>query len=83
VALAPGTGGVFEITYDGETIWERKPMAVFLTPKRSNVACATGSTQVATSATSMARAPVKTGSETMVKGKAPALHLDPETPRAL
>ena len=24
VALAPGTGGVFEITYDGETIWERK-----------------------------------------------------------
>jgi selenoprotein W-related protein len=24
VALAPGTGGVFEITYDAETIWERK-----------------------------------------------------------
>jgi selenoprotein W-related protein len=24
VALLPGTGGVFEITYDGETIWERK-----------------------------------------------------------
>jgi selenoprotein W-related protein len=24
VALPPGTGGVFEITYDGETIWERK-----------------------------------------------------------
>ena len=24
VALAPGIGGVFEITYDGETIWERK-----------------------------------------------------------
>jgi selenoprotein W-related protein len=24
VALAPGTGGVFEITYDGETIWERR-----------------------------------------------------------
>ena len=23
VALAPGTGGVFEITCDGETIWER------------------------------------------------------------
>ena len=24
VALVPGTGGVFEIAYDGETIWERK-----------------------------------------------------------
>jgi selenoprotein W-related protein len=24
VALVPGTGGVFEIGYDGETIWERK-----------------------------------------------------------
>ncbi|MFC0218460.1 SelT/SelW/SelH family protein [Pseudochelatococcus lubricantis] len=24
VALAPGTGGVFRIDYDGETIWERK-----------------------------------------------------------
>jgi selenoprotein W-related protein len=24
VALSPGTGGVFEITYDGTTIWERK-----------------------------------------------------------
>jgi selenoprotein W-related protein len=24
VALAPGTGGVFEIDYDGETIWDRK-----------------------------------------------------------
>ena len=24
VALVPGTGGVFEITCDGETIWERK-----------------------------------------------------------
>ena len=24
VALVPGTGGVFEITVDGETIWERK-----------------------------------------------------------
>ncbi|MEH6719377.1 MAG: SelT/SelW/SelH family protein [Aurantimonas endophytica] len=24
VALLPGTGGVFEIGYDGETIWERK-----------------------------------------------------------
>ncbi len=23
VALLPGTGGVFSITYDGETIWER------------------------------------------------------------
>jgi selenoprotein W-related protein len=24
VALAPGIGGVFEVTYDGERIWERK-----------------------------------------------------------
>ena len=24
VALVPGTGGVFEIALDGETIWERK-----------------------------------------------------------
>ena len=24
VALAPGTGGVFHIVYEGETIWERK-----------------------------------------------------------
>ena len=24
VALVPATGGVFEITCDGETIWERK-----------------------------------------------------------
>jgi selenoprotein W-related protein len=24
VALKPGTGGVFEIAYDGELIWERK-----------------------------------------------------------
>jgi len=24
VALVPGTGGVFEITLDGEAIWERK-----------------------------------------------------------
>jgi selenoprotein W-related protein len=24
VALAPGTGGVFEIDYEGETIWDRK-----------------------------------------------------------
>ncbi|MBP0616634.1 SelT/SelW/SelH family protein [Jiella mangrovi] len=24
VALVPGTGGVFEIRYDGEPIWERK-----------------------------------------------------------
>jgi selenoprotein W-related protein len=24
VALVPGTGGVFAIAYDGETIWDRK-----------------------------------------------------------
>lgn len=24
VALSPGTGGIFVITYDGEVIWERK-----------------------------------------------------------
>ena len=24
VALSPGTGGIFRITYDGQTIWDRK-----------------------------------------------------------
>jgi selenoprotein W-related protein len=24
VSLVPGTGGVFQIDYDGETLWERK-----------------------------------------------------------
>jgi hypothetical protein len=57
-------------------------MAAFPTPRRSNVACATGSIQVAISATSTARARTKTGSETMVKGRVPAPHLDPETRRA-
>ena len=56
-------------------------MAVFQTPSRSNAACATGSIQVAISATSIARARTKTGSET--KGNAPALHLDPAIRRAL
>ena len=67
VAPAPGIGGVFKITYDGETIWERKADGGFQTPRRSNVACATGSIQVAISATHRPRARTKTGSETMVK----------------
>lgn len=29
VALVPGTGGVFIITLDGETIWDRKAMEGF------------------------------------------------------
>jgi hypothetical protein len=58
-------------------------MVVFLAPRRSNVACATVSIQVATSATSTATARTKMGSETMVEGNAPALDLDPETRRAL
>jgi hypothetical protein len=58
-------------------------MVVFLTPRRSNVACATVSIQVATSATSTVTARTKMGNETMVKGNAPALDPDPETRRAL
>ena len=34
VALSPGTGGVFEITYDGTTIWERKADGDHLDPGR-------------------------------------------------
>ncbi len=33
VALLPGTGGVFEITCDGETVWERKRDGGFPQPK--------------------------------------------------
>lgn len=33
VALVPGTGGVFEITCDGETVWERKRDGGFPQPK--------------------------------------------------
>ena len=83
VALAPGTGGVFEITCNGETIGSARPMAAFPTPRRSNVACATALIQVAISATSTAPARTKTGSEIMVKGDAPGLLLGPETRRAL
>lgn len=34
VALVPGSGGVFEIRYDGETIWERKADGGFPEAKR-------------------------------------------------
>ncbi|HEY9057386.1 MAG TPA: SelT/SelW/SelH family protein [Aurantimonas sp.] len=34
VALVPGTGGVFEIRYDGETIWERQAEGGFPEAKR-------------------------------------------------
>jgi selenoprotein W-related protein len=34
VSLVPGTGGVFHITYDGETIWERKRDGGFPEAKR-------------------------------------------------
>ena len=71
VALTPGTGGVFEITYNGETIWERKADGGFPDAKTLNVDCATGSIQIAISATSTTAARTKTESETMVKGKVP------------
>jgi hypothetical protein len=58
-------------------------MAGFQTPRRSNAACVIDSIQLAISATSTATARTKTGSEMVVKGDAPALHLDPETRRAL
>ena len=60
-----------------------RPMVVFLTPRRSNVPCATGSIQVAISATSTATARTKKGSETIVKGKVPTLQFDPATRRTL
>ena len=57
-------------------------MVVFLTPRRSNVACATVSIQVVTSATSTATARTKMGTETMAQGKVPDLRLGPATHRA-
>jgi hypothetical protein len=58
-------------------------MAGFPTPRRSNAACVIDSIQLAISGTSTATARTKTGSEMAMKGDAPALHLDPETRRAL
>ena len=69
VALAPGTGGSSKSLTTARRFGSARPMAVFQTPRRSNAACATGSIQVAISATSIARARTKTGSEAMVKGK--------------
>ena len=83
VALAPGTGGVFEITYDGETIWERKADGGFPDAKTLKRRLRDRLDPVAISATSTATARTKTGSEMVVKGDAPALHLDPESRRAL
>jgi len=33
VALVPGTGGVFRVVADGETVWDRKAEAGFPQPK--------------------------------------------------
>jgi selT/selW/selH-like putative selenoprotein len=65
VALAPGTGGVFEIDYEGETIWDRKTDGGFLTPRRSNAGCATGSIRAATLATSTVTTWTRTGRDTL------------------
>ena len=82
VALAPGTGGVFEITYDGETLWERKADGGFpdaktlkrrlgdrLDPSRDLGHIDRGDG-------------TKTGSEIVVRGEVPALQFDPATRRA-
>ena len=82
VALAPRIGGVFEITYDGETIWERKADGGFPDAKTLKRRLRDRLDPSRISATSTARARTKTGSETMVKGRVPAPHLDPETRRA-
>ena len=41
VALQPGTGGVFQVSCDGELLWDRKRDGGFRTPRRSSSACAT------------------------------------------
>ena len=83
VALAPGTGGVFEITYDGETIWKRKADGGFPDAKTLKRRLRDRLDPVATSATSTTTARTKMGSETMAKGKVPTLQFDPATRRAL
>ena len=84
VSLAPGTGGVTSKSLmTARRFGNAGPMAGFQTPRRSNAACVIDSIQLAISATSTATARTKTGSEMVVKGDAPALHLDPETRRAL
>ena len=40
VALQPGTGGVFQVSCDGELLWIAAT-AAFRTPRRSSSACAT------------------------------------------
>jgi predicted Rdx family selenoprotein len=61
-----GTGGVFEITYDGGTIWERKADGGFPDAKIFKRRLRTGR-QVAISATSTETARTKTRSEMVVK----------------
>ena len=77
VALAPGIGGVFEITYDGETIWERKADGGFPDAKTLKRRLRDRLDPSRISATSTARARTKTGSEDHGQGKSPAPHLDP------
>ena len=80
VALAPGTGGVFEITYDGETIWERKADGGFPDAKtlkrrlRDRLDPSRDLGHIDRDGAD---------EETMVKGKVPTLQFDPATRRAL
>ena len=71
VALAPGTGGVFETLTTARRFGSARPMVVFLTRRRLNAGCAVASIQVTISATSTATARTKMGSETTVNGKVP------------
>ena len=72
VAPAPGICGVFEITYDGETIWERKVDGGFPDAKTLKRRLRDRLDPSRDLGTSTARARTKTGSETMVKGRVPA-----------
>ena len=76
VALAPGTGGVFEIAYDDETIWERKADGGFPDAKTLKRRLRDRLDPSRTSATTTAPARTKMGSETMATGKVPALQFD-------
>ena len=80
VALAPGTGGVFEITCNGETIWERKADGGFPDAKGLKRACATASIQVAISGISIAPSRTKTESEDHGQGKVPCPRSRPGDP---
>ena len=63
VALSPGTGGVFEITYDGTTIGERKADGSFPDPKNSSSGCAIASIPAAILVTSIAAPATRMGPE--------------------